>query len=304
MFSGLNVPNKKPGEPLLEWAGLLLQELPGCDLCLHYSLKHQRCSGDPAAVFDRFCFCAAEAGVARVLLVTGPSGPAFDTVTVLERLAGQHPAPGRLKLGVAFNACLPTEAARLAERERLMRKLRTGLIEEVWLNCGSDPALLGAGAAFAQRAAEDAGARAVKLFGSVLLPNAAQLQQFRERPWNGVRFNEEYLESIDGMARVTGQVLATYRASGIEPIVESKVRGDDDLQKLADLLAGKWGGVDVAVGALDEKTHPDADREPCGKGRSKRGTTRRWGPRVVAGAVEAEMEHLQCFDSGWKGLRK
>ena len=31
----------------------------------------------------------------------------------------------------------------------------------------------------------------LQLFGSVMLPSAAQLQQMRERPWNGVHFSEE-----------------------------------------------------------------------------------------------------------------
>lgn len=42
LLLGLNVPNKKPGEPLYEWAGALRSELPHVKLCVHYSLKHQK----------------------------------------------------------------------------------------------------------------------------------------------------------------------------------------------------------------------------------------------------------------------
>jgi len=250
LCSGLNVPNKKPGEPLLEWVAALRGELPSADLCVHYSLKHQRCRGDPAAAFERFCQEAVDAGAARVLLVTGPRGPPVDTVEVLERLAGRHPAPSRLRLGVAFNACLPSEAARVAECERLARKLRTGLVEDVWLNCGSEPALLAAGVSYARAAAEGLGLPVPAVFGSVLLPNPAQLQQMRERPWNGVHFSEEYLASLEGMGRVTGEVLEAFRLGSAEPIVESKVRNDEDLRRLEQLLRGRSDGARATSGSL------------------------------------------------------
>jgi len=236
LFSGLNIPNKKPGELLLNWAQVLQEMAPGLDLCVHYSLKHQRGQGHPVAAFQRFCWQAVEAGVARVLLVSGPRGPAFDAVAVLEQLVDQHPAPGRLRLGVAFNACLPTEDARETERKRLMRKLGTGLIEDVWLNCGSDALLLGEGIAFVDKAAKESARAEVKVFGSVLLPNELQLQQMRGRPWNGVHFGDEYLGSLEGMARATGDVLRAFEAGSVEPIVESKVRTDSDLSKLQQLL--------------------------------------------------------------------
>ena len=31
----------------------------------------------------------------------------------------------------------------------------------------------------------------VELFASAMLPSGAQLQQMRERPWNGVQFSED-----------------------------------------------------------------------------------------------------------------
>lgn len=241
LLSGINIPNKKPGEPLLDWARVLQEAACSTDLCVHYSLKHQRGQGHPVAAFQRFCWQAVEAGVSRVLLVTGPRGPTLDAVAVLEQLVNQHPAPGQLRLGVAFNACLPTEGAREIERNRLIRKLMTGLIEDVWLNCGSDVALLGEGAAFIHRAAKESARAELKVFGSVLLPNEAQLQQMRERPWNGVHFSDEYLASLDGMARVTGNVLEVFKGASVEPIVESKVRTDSDLSKLQQLLRVQEG---------------------------------------------------------------
>merc|ERR1712151_1326768 len=74
------------------------------------------------------------------------------------------------------------------------------------------------------------------MFGSVLLPNEAQLLQMRERPWNGVFFGDEYLGSLAGMERLTRAVIASFRAHGVQPIVESKVRTKEDVAKLQSLL--------------------------------------------------------------------
>lgn len=238
LLLGLNVPNKKPGEPLLEWAEVLRHELPYVDICIHYSLKHQRFGkGDPVASFAEFCREASSLGIARVLLVTGPRGPRIDTVQVLEKLAREHLPLGPLWLGVAFNACLPTEKERLIEQDRLARKLKTGLVKEVWLNCGADIQLLEDGISFARATASSLGVSSkLPIFGSVLLPSIAQLQQMRERPWNGVHFGEEYLSSLEGMERCTRKVLQLYGAKGVQPIVESKVRNADDVEKLESLL--------------------------------------------------------------------
>lgn len=238
LLLGLNVPNKKPGEPLLEWAEVLRDEMPNVNLCMHYSLKHQRGKGDPVECFAEFCRIAVSLGVARVLLVTGPRGPRSDTVYVLEQLARKRVDFSDLKLGVAFNACLPTEEARALEKERLVRKLKTGLVTEVWLNCGDDVELLDAAISFARTTAVSLSLPSeLQLFGSVLLPNPAQLQQMRERPWNGVHFGEDYLRSLAGMERCTRDVLKLYGSRAVQPIVESKVRTNQDVNALESLLA-------------------------------------------------------------------
>lgn len=257
ILCGLNVPNKKPDEPLLEWAGLLRQEFPHIPLCVHYSLKHQRGSEDPVARFQRFCLDAVQVGVKSVLLVTGPRGPRLDALSVLEQLRGCHPSPGCLRLGVAFNACLPSEAERATERQRLVRKLKTGLVQDVWLNCGSDAQLLQEGILFARSIPNSLNLpEDLALFGSVLIPNEAQLLQMRERPWNGVHFGDEYLGSVAGMEKLTRKVLAMYGANSVVPIVESKVRSQDDVVKLKalmDSLAQPLDGFQMPAQSADEE---------------------------------------------------
>lgn len=248
VLSGLNIPNKKPGEPLLEWASILVRELPGVEVTVHYSLKHQQ-SSNAVEAFHQWCSQAASAGVRRVLLVTGPKGPRQDAVHVLQQLG--HPVSG-LRYGVAFNACLPTEAAREVERQRLVQKLRTGVVRDVWLNTGVDEDLLSEGIKFVQDTGTQLGID-VELFASAMLPSVAQLQQMRERPWNGVQFSEEFLSSLRGMGQATSKALEVFRKSGVEPIVESKVRNVTDLSKLCALLENDTKTLHTLI---DEESPP------------------------------------------------
>jgi len=247
VLSGLNIPNKKPGEPLLEWAATLCQEIPSCEVTVHYSLKHQRSGTDPAEAFLRWCEEAMSVGVKRVLLVTGPRGPRQDAVWVLQRLAARQVRLDGLRLGVAFNACLPTDTERETERQRLVQKLQTGLVRDVWLNTGVDEELLGEGLTYLEALQKELGF-SLQTFASAMLPSEAQLVQMRERPWNGVQFSEEFLSSLSGMGRATGKALAVFRQHKVEPIIESKVRTPDDLSKLEALLAGNHERLNSLLG--------------------------------------------------------
>lgn len=283
LLLGLNIPNKKPGEPLLEWCETLRHELPDINVCVHYSLKHQRSASNPVEAFADFCSKASSLGIARVLLVTGPRGPRLDAVQVLEQMQRRQFPLGSLKLGVAFNACLPTEAERIMEQQRLVRKLKTGIVQEVWLNCGDDVDLLDAGISFVRTTAESLNADLQNsIFGSVLLPNPAQLQQMNERPWNGVQFSPEYLGSLEGMMRCTQNVLKLYGEQGVQPIVESKVRNADDVSKLEYLLTslqppaasipGRLSGESDEVRYTEDLASTDAALSV------KSVSCRRWGP--------------------------
>mmetsp|Transcript_25301 Transcript_25301/g.39983 ORF Transcript_25301/g.39983 Transcript_25301/m.39983 type:complete len:332 (+) Transcript_25301:79-1074(+) len=293
---GLNVPNKKPGEPLLEWAETLRHELPHIEICVHYSLKHQRGKNDTVDMFHEFCQRATSLGIARVLLVTGPRGPRLDAVQVLEEISRRQLSLGTLKIGVAFNACLPSEEERREEQQRLIRKLNTGIVQEVWLNCGDNIELLDIGISFVRAASASVNATQIQLFGSVLLPNPAQLQQMRDRPWGGVHFSREYLSSLEEMDRCTRNVLQLYGVKGIQPIVESKVRNGDDVDKLEFLLQAltdahdRSDHIEIASSMKPCKMEFVGDPPFSAVAPQKSVLGRRWGSgRLKTAAVEEQV---------------
>jgi hypothetical protein len=134
----------------------------------------------------------------------------------------------------------------------------------VWLNCGSDAQLLQEGILFAHSIPHSLNLpEDLALFGSVLIPNEPQLVQMREKPWNGVHFGDEYLGSLAGMEKLTRKVLELFGASSVVPIVESKVRSQDDVAKLKalmDSLAQPHGGLHIPAQSADEEPEPVQSR--------------------------------------------
>lgn len=154
--------------------------------------------------------------------------------------------PGKplgVRLGVAFNASLTCPRARGQEQQRLEQKLKTGLVDDVWLNTGVETALLRRGIElvheFMRRGHDGAASFQecdMKIFASVLRPNEGQRWQFR---WgrNGVDFGPRFLDSLEGMEACTKEALEVFRALDVQPLVESKVFTEADLQQLVKLLA-------------------------------------------------------------------
>ena len=86
------------------------------------------------------------AQVDEVLLVSGGGAARkLDTIGCLERMSkARLTVPTGIRLGVAFNPFFPSKEARATEQKRLLRKLRTCLVDSVWLQLGSDAQLMDA----------------------------------------------------------------------------------------------------------------------------------------------------------------
>lgn len=57
------------------------------------------------------------------------------------------------------------------------------------------------------------------------------------RPWNGVYLSQEYLSSVEAADAITRDILHTYAAAGVVPLVESAVKSDKELSSLLQLLS-------------------------------------------------------------------
>ena len=243
-ISGYNLPNKIPKDPLIDNAETISTAVSGgaaLDLCVHYSLKYnaERRGEDTACKFKAF-LTRCPPTVPHVLLVTGGAGgggkprKAMNAVTCLEQLQkDQYQLPPHVKIGVAFNPYYPTHMDE--EFQRLEAKLKTGYVSSVWLNMGSDTDKL-------RMALESITTMdivvntGVRLIGSIFVPSKALLNKFRFRMWSGLYLGEDYMTDVEGANTVTDRILALYAQYNVEPLVESAIRTEKDVQQLTELM--------------------------------------------------------------------
>lgn len=134
-------------EPILDYIEALVSEMPNVklDVCCHYSLKYQRqARASPQATADNLLAflhrLAKQPGASTSCLVVSGGGKAkhaCDTVFALQHLErmGSNGVP---PIHVAFNPYLPAGVALDEERQRLRRKLKTGLVAGIYLQMGCD----------------------------------------------------------------------------------------------------------------------------------------------------------------------
>ena len=228
----LNLPNKNKSENTDQYLEILKKELPESDVCIHWSVKYRKLKTpeETHASFASIC----NSNMDHLLLVSGsrPS-KSCDALTCLKYL----PSSGKqsvCRIGVAYNPYFPGLEERRKEEERLVSKLKTGMVSSVWLQCGSDVLALEHGLSFLKRL-QDSGF-CFEIVGSLLIPSRRLLAQMKFRPWNGVFLSQEYLASVDAANLITRQIVSLYHAYGVEPLVETSCSSQADFDRVANLL--------------------------------------------------------------------
>lgn len=183
----------------------IVQEEIGAEaeVCTHLSLKFNYAQNFDRSLqrVDGLLSGLCDLGQPRVLLVSG-GGPKkkFNTCSVLEALAARAGAlPNGLVLSAAFNPYLPASEMD-TERTRMRDKLATGLVQEVYLQIGTDLQRLREGLEFLRSLESDMGrapkrqrtldgaqggrrgaSGPLRLYGSVFLPSKRLLAQMKFR---------------------------------------------------------------------------------------------------------------------------
>ena len=228
----VNLPNKCKSDNTNHFLDILKQEMPDIDICMHWSVKYQKLKtvDETHACFTALCNSNSD----RLLVVSGsrPS-KSCDTLTCLKYLSSSG-KKSICPLGVAFNPYFPSLEERRIEEDRLVSKLKTGLVSSVWLQCGSNVLALESGLSFLKNL-QDSGFR-FEVVGSLLIPSRRLLAQMKFRPWNGVFLSQEYLSSVDSANAITRQIASLYSASGVEPLIETACATQTDLDRVADIL--------------------------------------------------------------------
>ncbi len=185
----------------------------------HYSLYHQYSQNKEKSYQDLLDFLKNSYSNRNyeILLVSGSNKKKnFEAINVLSKIKEEKNL--KVKLGIAYNPYLKKYYKDNFERERLDRKLSSGLINSIWFQYGTDIKVLQNEVTYLNKLAK---LQKINLFGSLLIPSKQFIARFKFRPWKGVHISEKCLCSLDDFYDFTRDLVCFYKNNNITPVIET-----------------------------------------------------------------------------------
>ena len=187
----------------------------------HYSLYHQYSKNKEKSY--------------EILLVSGSNKKRnFDAISVLSNLKKERNL--NVKLGIAYNPYLKKYYNVYSERERLERKLASGLINSIWFQYGTDINELKNELTYLMSVSKY---EKFNLFGSLLIPSKQFLSRFKFRPWKEVHISEKFLYSLEDFYDFTRDLFCFYKNNNITPVIETDCSSSEKLDSVYRFLENK-----------------------------------------------------------------
>ena len=203
----------------------------------HYSLFHQYSKNRLKSYQDfiEFCKKCNSNKNCEILLVSGSRKKKnFDVLDVLYNLKSEKNL--KLKLGIAYNPYLNSYFNISSERDRLDKKISSGLIKSIWLQFGTDINLLAREFDYLQKQNQDIN---INFFGSLFIPSKLFISRFQYRPWKGVYIANKYLNSLESFYDFTKDLINFYLANNITPVIETDFSTSAKLEVIQSLLKNR-----------------------------------------------------------------
>ena len=207
---------------------------PEFNLTYHYSLYHQYSKNKEKSYQDLLDFLKNSYSNKNyeILLVSGSNKKKhFDAINVLSKIKEEKNL--KVKLGIAHNPYLKKYYNEISERERLVRKLSSGLINSIWFQYGTDIKELQNEINYLKEVTRY---EKINLFGSLLIPSKQFIARFKFRPWKGVHISEKYLSSLEDFYDFTRDLVFFYKNNNITPVIESDFASSDKLDYIYSLF--------------------------------------------------------------------
>ena len=200
----------------------------------HYSLYHQYSKNKDQSYRDFLDF-VENSDINRnyeILLVSGSNKKKnFESVDVLDSFKKEKNI--KVKLGIAYNPYLKKHYNISSERERLKRKISTGLINSIWFQYGTDIKVLQNELTYLKNIAKD---KKLNLFGSLFIPSKQFIARFKFRPWKEVYISEKCLYALDNFLDFTSDLVSFYKNNNITPLIESDFSSSEKLDSVYSFL--------------------------------------------------------------------
>ena len=169
----------------------------------------------------------------EILLVSGSKKRKnFDVLNILDYLKSDLSED--LKFGIAYNPYYSDHKNHKDERDRLIYKINSGLINSIWLQFGSDLHNLNREIKFLKEIKNNffiSRNKQINIYGSLFIPSKQFLARFKFRPWRGVFLSNDYLDSIEISHKITKEIINTYSVNNIFPLIESDCTSEKQIKE-------------------------------------------------------------------------
>lgn len=200
----------------VEVARQLRERIPDLDISITFSIinNYAKNTEEIKLKFLKLLEEAKKINVDKILIVSGSPRKLYSSTELLSDLKYIDTSP--TKIYCVFNPFL-TGPQGEDEYKRLMHKISTKKVFGIYIQLGDDLMKLKTGLRFLK-----AKAKGIEINGSILIPNQAMLNKLKFRPWNGVKFSQKYLNSLDFANKKTKEIERIYKSEKIGLLVISK----------------------------------------------------------------------------------
>ena len=126
------------------------------------------------------------------------------------------------------------------ERNRLEKKISSGLTRSIWLQFGTDIKLLESEINFIKKSISNNklnyNNQNIRIFGSLLIPSKQFISRFKFRPWKGVYIADKYLNCLDDFYAFTKDLIEIYLDNNIFPVIETECTSKEKLDEIYTLI--------------------------------------------------------------------
>jgi hypothetical protein len=209
-------------------AKLIKDALPELRLTAYYSLKNhtsKKVEGKYEHLKD-YLVRSAKSGIESLLLVSGNPRPKFDTLEALEFIKTNELKPENIRLAIAYNPFF-TDQELENENIRLEKKALVGIVDDVYLQIGTDTNSLKKGIELVRKILPNA-----LVEGSLIVATTFLMSRFKFRPWKGVMVSEEFMSSAEAANVINKRLIEEYKKLDVKPIYGVYTITSDTLQSL------------------------------------------------------------------------
>ena len=223
---------------IIEYIGEKYKDL---DVIYHYSLYHQYTQNSDISYlkFLNFIEKCNTYNNKEILLISGSNKKKnFEVLNVMREFKKEKKI--KINIGNAYNPYLKNYYNLSGERNRLEKKISSGLTRSIWLQFGTDIKLLESEIIFIKKSIANnklnSNNQNIKIFGSLLIPSKQFISRFKFRPWKEVYIANKYLNCIDDFYAFTKDLIEIYLDNNIFPVIETECTSKEKLEEIYTLI--------------------------------------------------------------------